>query len=53
MTEKSDIGEGKLVYSCNYGWIDRSHAVTTGGIGNFVGSRKLWLQLRDSQKLTY
>jgi hypothetical protein len=40
MTQRSDIESGRLVYTCNCGWIDTGHA-------NPGGARRLWEKIRD------
>jgi hypothetical protein len=50
MSHRSDVANGRLVYSCNCGWIDVIHA----GLGVYaraddpeIGQRNLWRQLVD------
>lgn len=42
MTKRSDIDSGRLVYTCNCGWVDTGHA-------NPGGAKKLWEKILDER----
>ncbi len=44
MTERSDISTGRLVYTCNCGWVDTGHANPTASRA-YVGAASLWEQV--------
>ncbi len=43
MSDRADVESGKLVYTCNCGWIDKNHAFTSSDTP-YVGANKLWQQ---------
>ena len=48
MSHRSDILEGRLIYTCNCGWLDLAHAglgPASEAIDPFQGQRNLWRQL--------
>jgi hypothetical protein len=46
MSNRNDVVNGLLVYTCNCGWIDKNHAVKTSNRPN-VGAGSLWKQIKD------
>lgn len=46
MSNRNDVVNGLLVYTCNCGWIDKSHAVKTSNRPN-VGAGSLWKQIKE------
>lgn len=47
---RSDVEEGRVVYTCNCGWFDVGHATQTDG-GPTIGAIGLWNQIKSDPPL--
>lgn len=53
MSSREDIGKGRLVYTCNCGWVDKNH-MEDPSTRPFVGVKNLWKQiLTETGRNTY
>lgn len=46
MSGRKDVESGRLVYTCNCGWVDKGHANPSSTRQN-VGAESLWKQIKD------